>query len=103
MTINDLENIQQLGVIRRIGHDEEHAWVQVPVMGEIEVPRHHIRVLRPAGRKNRVVVIRGDDIGKVGLVESTAARYRPSWFIKEHLTEKPLLINPIDLAFIEKF
>jgi hypothetical protein len=58
-----------LGTITGPGRSEEYTKVAVPLQEEIEVPRHHVITIRPVGRGNKVVVIRGDDLGKLGIVD----------------------------------
>jgi ribosomal protein S4E len=91
------------GVIKALGKDENHALVDFREMGEIEVPRHHIKVQRPAGRKTRVVVIKGEHLGKVGVVESKAVKYGGKWRVIEHVTKAELIIHPTDLASVYRF
>jgi hypothetical protein len=67
------------------------------------VPRHHIRVSRPKGKGNKVVVVQGDDTGKVGLLESTSIKYKGNYLVREHLTNKPLFVNKDHLAVLHKF
>jgi hypothetical protein len=99
----DLKNVSCLGTITGPGRSEEYAKVAVPLQGEIEVPRHHVIAIRPAGRGNKVVVIRGDDLGKLGIVDSTAVKYKGKWVVKEHLTDKIFIVSRTDLANIERF
>jgi hypothetical protein len=92
-----------LGYITGLGHDEEHAKVEVFSKGEYVVPRHHIRVNRPKGRGNKVVIVQGDDIGKVGLLESTSVKYKGNYLVREHISNKALLVNKDHLALLHKF
>jgi ribosomal protein S4E len=91
------------GVITGIGRSEEYAMVQITDLGNIEVPRHHITAIRPAGRGNRVVVINGEHLGKVGVIESTAAKLKGKWKVREHLTKAEIILPSTDLVAVDKF
>lgn len=101
-----LYNLKQkicLGTIMRIGHNEEYAYVSEPSEGEIEVPRHHICMQKPARCGNKVVVARGNLLGKLGTVESKSLKYKGKWLVKEHSMSETFLVDPKDLAVVEKF
>jgi hypothetical protein len=98
ITFRNLKGVDDNGEIRGPGHQEDYAIVHVQDIGEITVPRHHIKVRTPAGRQNKVAVIRGEHLGKVGVVESTAVRYKGKWLVREHLTKAELVIHPTDLG-----
>ena len=90
-----------MGTIIRLGRDEQHAYVSEPSSGVIEVPRHHIQVQKPAGLGNKVVVARGDLMGKLGTVKSKKLKFGGKWQVKEHLTDELFLIDPKDLAVVD--
>jgi ribosomal protein S4E len=103
VSVRDLDNILCLGFITGHGHDDEHAKVKIPITGEIVVPRHHIRVQNPAGRQNKIVVVEGEHLGKVGIVESVAVRYAPNWLVIEHKTKSKILVKQKDMLRVDHF
>jgi len=90
-----------LGTVMCLGRSEEHAFVSTPQEGVIEVPRHHMSALRPVGSGNKVVVARGDLMGKVGTVKSKSQKFNGKWQVKEHLTDDLFLVDPNYLVTVE--
>jgi ribosomal protein S4E len=99
----DLESRMQLGTITGPGRNEEHAKVTTPFEKDIEVPRHHMKVERPVGKGNRVVVLRGDHLGTLGTVDSRSAKHKGKWTVKKHSTNDIFAVDPKDLASIDRF
>jgi hypothetical protein len=100
VTVCDLDHVNCSAYITGLGHNEDFAKVFIRSKGEIVVPRHHVRVRRPAGRGNKVVITKGEDTGRVGKVDSTAVKYGGKWIVREHSTNKMVMASKTDMALV---
>jgi ribosomal protein S4E len=93
-----MKNELHLGHIVGASHDDKFVKVHILGMGESQIPKRNVTVMVPKGRGNKVVVLKGEDVGSIGKIESIALKYKGKWMIKEHLSGREILACPEDLA-----